>query len=317
MNTTTKYTTKNTQNTQNTKNTNVGTTTTKTGTTKTAKGATTARVTYLSQGVGCETIGVPRNYIVGTLCRDSEAINAFSEPLFGNAGDSTVGVAKGLLFYTIMLEGAYAILRYLPATTRVSFGEIVDIPMDFLPAELRQLWTQVVVRDLPKGKTIAAQDVVTMWQNFIVSALPADSTTYGTGFTGIPTASKTNINRGLLLYTIYREGELMVHGGYTARAGNVSQTITMGMNFLPKDLAERWQSTVSRLFTASPSTTEHDVLMAWKEFVLHTVGDHAQRYVEQYATFYQAPELRTIPASIAPASNGVRTGDSLTTAVRS
>lgn len=308
-------TTKNTNLTNTTKNT---TTSTKTGTTKTTKGATNTRVTYLSQGVGCETIGVPRNYIVGTLCRDSAAINAFGEPLFGNAGDSTVGVAKGLLFYTIMLEGEYAILRYLPATARVGFGEIDDIPMDFLPAELRQLWNKVVTRDIASGRSVSVRDVVTMWQNFIVSALPADGATYGSGFVGTTTPSKTNINRGLLLYTIYREGELTVHGGYTAQGGNIPQTITVGMSFLPKDLCERWQATITGLFTANPTTAERDVLMAWKDFVLHTVGDHAQRYVEQYATFYQVPELQTIPTGVSSQTpQGGRTIGASTTPVRS
>jgi hypothetical protein len=291
-----------------TTNTNVNPNTSTTKTTTTTKNTTkNTSATFLSQGIGCETIGVPRNYIVGTLCRDSEAINAFAEPLFGNAGDSTVGVAKGLLFYTMMLEGEYAILRYLPANTRVSSSEIIDIPVDFLPVELRSAWNKVLVRDLPQGKTASVRDVVRMWQDFIIAALPADNATYGSGFVGATAPVKTNINRGLLLYTIYREGELTVHGGFTVPGSNVPQTITVGMGFLPKDLGERWQATISRLFTTNPSTTERDVMQAWREFVLHTVGDHAQRYVEQYATFYQAPELRTIPTGVmSHPSQGIR-----------
>ena len=266
---------------------NTGNTTTKKIATKKTAG------TYVGAGVdakevkrnGQETIGVPRNYIVGTLCRDEVALSAFGEPLFGPVGTGTLSVAKGLLLYTILLEGEYSIVKYLPRGTSVGRGEILDIPMSFLPRSLYDGWKTAVARGVGEGGKMSVSEVRTLWRKFIVSAFPVDGSTYGPGFIGMTQKAGFDVSRGLMLYTIYREGEMAVHGSFTGPACKAPvKGLSITMNFLPAELSRQWQKTVAGLFTTNPSTTEHDIMAAWRNFVVETVGSDAGRYVDLFST---------------------------------
>ncbi|HPM41238.1 MAG TPA: hypothetical protein PLY45_02225 [bacterium] len=268
--------------TQNTRNTTANTTTGK----NSAGNYSGARVGV--KGVkrnGQETIGVPRNYIVGTLCRDEGALSAFGEPLFGPVGTGTLSVAKGLLLYTILLEGEYSIVRYLPRGAAVGRGEILDIPMSFLPQSLSDGWKASVARGVREGGKVSVSEVRTLWRDFIVSTFPVDGSTYGPGFIGMTQKTGFDVSRGLMLYTIYREGEMAVHGSFTGPSCKAPVNgLSIKMNFLPAELSKRWQKTVAGLFTANPSTTEHDIMAAWRNFVAETVGTDAGRYVDLFST---------------------------------
>lgn len=232
-----------------------------------------------------ETVGVSRNYILGTLCRDQSALSAFGEQLFGSTSTGTLCVSKGLLFYSMLIEGEYALINNLPVEGNVGRSEVLEVSTGFLPTALRGNWAAMVRSEIPEGKVLPVRQVRRMWHSFIFSAFQADVSTYGPGFTAPSGKIVADVSRGLLLYTLYREGELAVHGGFsTAKSNPISGITSLGIGFLPAEIGREWQKTASKIFAANPSATEHEVMVAWRDFVAGTVGTNAGKYLEIFST---------------------------------
>lgn len=248
-----------------------------------------------------ETVSVPLNYITGTLCRDGKYLFG-NLPPFANSrtgkgtgtgtgtekgtGAPTVGIYKGILYYTLCKMGELSIEMYVKNMNAITKNEATSIPMTFLPSTVVAEWRNTIESYIPGNGTTTMSEIMTTFRTFLIRTLNGNNLFRPvTATTGTTTdANVADVSKGVLIYTLYNEGKYLFCShctdGHRVSTAEITKT---PVDFLPADLQNNWVNTVSRASFKGTSVEVDDVLTMWKNFLTNSVYKCSTNVIQSIA----------------------------------
>lgn len=257
--------------------------------TGTVGGTSAGRTNTGSTTTTKDTVNVPKSYIVGTLCNDSNVITVIGRPVSGPNNGDMFACSAGILVYALLGIGGHVLSTHFTTSPKIVRGDIEGVPMTFLPTKVHNSWVSYSTNNLPETG-ITLNRLFECYRNFIMTKFDIASFLSGATSGTANHGPSSNISKWLLLYTLYVEGTTAIDScSGTGRTNTVDPASysSYSMGFLPYELRSAWKTSVTNLFAANPNANRNDMIESWKSFILNTVGGNYERYMDQFAMLCQ------------------------------
>lgn len=120
-----------------------------------------------------------------------------------------------------------------------------------------------------------------------------------TAFTQTSTMGVVSVEKGILIYTLYKMGEHAVDQGLAATGEPPTQhdILRVQMNFLPGQMYSEWTNAVRTRIPLGTTTTRKKVLQIWSDFLASTIYGNGGMFPGINGPFYTTTGGETVNIS--------------------